>query len=400
MPSIGDLTPDPKNARRHTPRNVGMIESSIQRDGFGRSILLASDGTIIAGNATVDAAGSAGLDDVIVVESDGTKVVAVKRTDVAADSPAFHRLAVADNRTAELAEWDAAILTGLMDDGLVERAAFWHDDEWETLKRLTAEPVVGLTDPDDVPEPPAVPITQPGDLWLLGRHRLLCGDATDAGDVGRLLDGAIPGAIMTDPPYAFGLASTSKMDEKSGGWHDMMNNASWFASLYAAWHRLVRSGPVWVFGNWRTLPILMRAAFDSGVGLDSVMVWYKDWIGPGGNKGLRPTYELVAFTALGDYAIPDRGVEDFVRVGWSSHKPTGHGAEKPAELMAHLLSVSARDTVFDPFLGSGTTLIAAEQTGRICFGTDLEPTYCDVAVRRWEQFTGNTAERVPAETAP
>lgn len=128
---IGDLKPDPRNARKHTPRNHGMIADSIQRDGFGRSVLLARDGTIIAGNATIDAAASAGMEDVIVVETDGTKVVAVKRTDVAPDSPAFRNLALSDNRAAELADWDPDVLRGLAEE--VDLSAFWFEPELETL---------------------------------------------------------------------------------------------------------------------------------------------------------------------------------------------------------------------------------------------------------------------------
>lgn len=118
---------DPRNARKHNPRNLAQIESSIQRDGFGRSILLANDGTVIAGNATIDAAASAGLEDVIVVETDGTKVVAVKRTDVAPGSEQFHKLALADNRAAELAEWDETVLAEL-NEGM-DLSAFFGDDE-------------------------------------------------------------------------------------------------------------------------------------------------------------------------------------------------------------------------------------------------------------------------------
>jgi 16S rRNA G966 N2-methylase RsmD len=116
MPTLSDLKPDKRNARKHTPRNIGMIESSMQRDGFGRSVLLANDGTIIAGNATIDAASAAGIDDVLIVESDGTRVIAVKRTDVAPGSTEFHNLALADNRAAELAEWDADVLAGLQEE--------------------------------------------------------------------------------------------------------------------------------------------------------------------------------------------------------------------------------------------------------------------------------------------
>lgn len=116
---LGDVKHDPRNARKHNPRNLSLIESSIQRDGFGRSILLAADGTVITGNATVDAAASAGLDDVIVVETDGTKVVAVKRTDVAPGSEQFHKLALADNRATDLSEFDPAVLQELVGDGLI-----------------------------------------------------------------------------------------------------------------------------------------------------------------------------------------------------------------------------------------------------------------------------------------
>lgn len=138
---LDKLKPDKRNARRHTDRNREMIAASIAGDGFGRSILLANDGTIIAGNATAEAAGQAGLDDVVVVETDGTKVVAVKRTDVAPDSPAFRRLALADNRTAELAEWGAEALSSLAEE--VDLSAFWGDEE------LTALLDAARNDPSD-----------------------------------------------------------------------------------------------------------------------------------------------------------------------------------------------------------------------------------------------------------
>ena len=134
--TISNLKYDPRNARRHTPRNVGMVEHSIQRDGFGRSILVANDGTIIAGNATVEAAASAGIENVIVVESDGKSIIAVKRTDIEPGSPEFTALAISDNRAAELAEWDAEVLQSFMDDG-VDLDQFWFEDE---ITRLLETP--------------------------------------------------------------------------------------------------------------------------------------------------------------------------------------------------------------------------------------------------------------------
>ena len=134
MSKLEGIKHDPRNARKHTPRNLSTIEQSIQRDGFGRSVLLANDGTVIAGNATIDAAASAGFDDVLVVETDGTKVIAVKRTDVEPGSEQFTRLALADNRAAELASWDAEVLAGLNEE--MDLSAFFADDE---LARVLAE---------------------------------------------------------------------------------------------------------------------------------------------------------------------------------------------------------------------------------------------------------------------
>lgn len=236
--------------------------------------------------------------------------------------------------------------------------------------------------------------TQQGDLWRLGDHRLVVGDSTERAVVERLMGSESPRAIITDPPYGFGLASTSKRASKAGDWHDMMNNASWYADRYRAWLTMMQRGPVWMFCNWRTLPILMKGIFDAGVSIEDVMVWYKDWIGPGGMRGLRPTYELITLSLFGDYGIPHRGVEDFIKVGWSSHKPSGHKAEKPIELLTYLVNTSDVELVLDPFAGSGTTLIACERTGRKARLVEIEPRYADVCLRRWEAETGREAELV------
>ena len=131
--TLGDLKPDAKNARRHNPRNVGQIERSIQQDGFGRSLLVANDGTIIAGNATADALGALGMEDVQIVNSDGTRPIVVRRTDIEPGSPAFHRLAIADNRAAELATWDKESIASLIADGSVDPEEFWMPPELAKL---------------------------------------------------------------------------------------------------------------------------------------------------------------------------------------------------------------------------------------------------------------------------
>jgi hypothetical protein len=126
----------------------------------------------------------------------------------------------------------------------------------------------------------------------------------------------------------------------------------------------------------------MKASYDAKEGLDSVAVWHKDWIGPGGNVGLRPSYELIALFANGDAAMADRGQSDLMTFGWSSHKPTGHNAEKPVALMQHLIGLCAYGIVYDPFLGSGTTMVAAQQLGRKCYGMEISPAYVAVTLER------------------
>lgn len=174
MPTLAELTADPRNARRHDRRNVEAVRDAIARDGFGRSLLLANDGTIIAGNATRDAAAEADLADVLVVETDGTRAIAVKRTDVAPGSPAFHRLAVADNRSAELASWDGPVLLGLQEDELLALDDYWTVDE---LPALLARPTV--------PIPAALPDGDPRadafvEIWCSGDDLTLFRPTLDA----------------------------------------------------------------------------------------------------------------------------------------------------------------------------------------------------------------------------
>ncbi|MDQ2787828.1 MAG: hypothetical protein M3Y58_22795 [Chloroflexota bacterium] len=135
---LGHLKPDQRNARKHNPRNIGMVEHSIQTDGFGRSILIDAEGNVLAGNGVTEAAGNVGLDDVIVVPSDGTKVIAIQRTDVQPGSERAIRLAIADNRGSDLSEFDPAVLAALADE--VDLSAFWFDDELATLLADTVQP--------------------------------------------------------------------------------------------------------------------------------------------------------------------------------------------------------------------------------------------------------------------
>lgn len=195
------------------------------------------------------------------------------------------------------------------------------------------------------------------------------------------------GLVVTDPPYTFGLASTDQ-EGKAGGWGDLMNNAMFYGSWLGESRKLTnaRQGACWVFNSWRSLPVLARASFEISWPITSLLVWDKEWIGPGGSRGLRPSYELVALFAHDSFQIPDRGIPDIWRCQWASQRPNGHPAEKPVDLLARLVRESGGDgAVLDPFAGSGSTLVAAKREGRRAIGIEIEERWCEIAARRCSQ---------------
>lgn len=191
---------------------------------------------------------------------------------------------------------------------------------------------------------------------------------------------------VTDPPYVIGAVSAGNIGTKSGGWADMMNSALWFAEWYRMVDRLLKhTGAMWSFCNWRSLPVVMNAAVKSELAVTSLLVWDKQWIGPGGLQGLRPSYELCALMAKPRFAIPDRGVADIWQHKVGSHKPNGHPAEKPVPLVRRIIDTSALPAgavVLDPFSGSGTTLLAARDLGLRAIGIEAEEKWCDLIVSR------------------
>jgi len=190
-------------------------------------------------------------------------------------------------------------------------------------------------------------------------------------------------AVVTDPPYMF---STASANGKLNPWADLCNAAVWYSDIMAkAIDRLPLSGGfVWWFLNWRTIPTVQKAAFDCGRHIESLLVWDKDWIGPGGSRGLRPSYELVALLCTGDAALPNRGLPDIWKHPASSQKAHGHPAEKPIGLLTELVKQTPAETILDPFMGSGTTGAACVGEGRRFVGVEMDPRWFDIACRRIE----------------
>ena len=176
MTSITSLVSDHKNARRRTDRSSQLIKESLQKYGAARSIVIDEENRILAGNGTIEGAKAAGIKNVRIIETNGDEIIAVKRSGLSEDEKVG--LALADNRTGDLSEWDAEMLHQLSEEHDLS-PWFEQEDLDELFNATTLDPVEGNTDPDDVPEPPEDPITKPGDLWILGNHRLLCGDSTN-----------------------------------------------------------------------------------------------------------------------------------------------------------------------------------------------------------------------------
>ena len=399
--SIADLTPDPANARKHGPRNLDAIKASLAAFGHRKPIVVQAEGMIVrAGNGTLEAAKALGWETIAAVVLDD-------------DNATASQFAIADNRTAELAEWDDKTLASLldgMDEPTRDMLAFDDKELAGLMRGLEPDEIVE----DEAPEPPADPITQPGDLWTLGQHRLLCGDSTKREDVDGLMAGRKADLCFTSPPYALGqsvaLSGNTSMSSKGNAYTDHDDNAAdwdrlmrqWFAaSSHAVRH-------VWVInvqplaGNKRDL---MRFVADHADRLVDICTWDKGHAAPQMAAGVMASrYEwMVLFAAAADasravplsswqgtvqsvYAAPAQHSNEFASV---------HAATMPLHVPAWVMQTLCDQckTVYEPFAGTGTTLIAAEQLGRTCYGIEISPSYCDVIVQRWENLTGQEAVR-------
>lgn len=218
---------------------------------------------------------------------------------------------------------------------------------------------------------------------VIGNATLYLGDCVEL--IREVIPAMTARACVADPPY--GINTKSDGSGKLNPWADLCNSAFW----YAEWFRTVKTrltadGCMWTCLNWRSLVTFQKASFDAQWPIESLLVWDKKWIGPGGQKGLRPSYELVALFAGEDFGIEDRGLPDVQPFKWSSAKPNGHPAEKPVALFDFLIrhSTAPGDLVFDPFMGSGTSGEAAVQLDRRYAGFEIDPQWFDIACRRIE----------------
>lgn len=433
---LSDLTPDARNANKGTARGAAMIRASLKEYGAGRSILLDRNGAIIAGNKTWENAGALGHKDVIVVKTDGSQLVAVQRMDLDLGDKRARQLAIADNRSAEVSlEWDPETLKGLAGDG-VDLAPFWSADE---LEELWAPDSALLTGEDEAPPLPKKAVTRFGELWVLGEHRLLCGDATKPADLAAVLGGAVAHAIWTDPPY--NVVYEGKTKDKLKIQNDSLSDSAFWAfmlSAFTAAKDAVRpGGAIYVAHADISAEQVLNAFREAGFHLSGCLIWRKNALvlgrrdyqtrhepilygwRPGARhkfKGGRRQTSVLEFTAPRAQKIPDgswqltigddtlviRGTDLTLELAAgtliSEDRPirsTEHPTMKPVSLVRRLLlnSTSRGDLVLDPFGGSGSTLIACQTMNRRAALLELDPLYCDVIIERWQAATGQKAVR-------
>jgi DNA modification methylase len=377
------LIPYAKNARTHSDAQVAEIAASIRAFGWTNPILVDGDNSVIAGHGRLLAARKLGIEHVPVIEL-GCLSEAEKRAYI-----------IADNKMALNAGWDEELLgLELTDLGALGFDLSLTGFSEEEIASLTSLGTIGLTDPDDVPETPERATSRHGDVWLLGRHRLICGDSTDPADVERVLDGVRPHLCACDPPY--GVNYDPAWRRKLGGAKELATGRV-LNDHRADWREAWALFPGEVLYAWCASlhsHEVAESLIASGFELRSQIIWDKTRLVIG----------------RGDYHWQHEPCWYAVRKGGSGHwsgdrkqttvwpiphrkSESGHGTQKPVECMKRPIenNSSPGQAVYEPFSGSGTTIIAAEMTGRCCHAVELDPAYVDVAVARWQAFTGEAA---------
>lgn len=380
-----ELAPADYNPRRIEEHQAAALRRSLDRWGFVEPIIAnRRTGLVVGGHQRLNAALALAL-----------PTVPVHWVDL--DESAEKALNIALNKIS--GDWDEAKLSELLAD--LERGGQdledlgFDADELDDLLEGYGDSATLQGDPDDMPEPPAEPITKPGDVWVLGRHRLICGDSTDPEVVAKLMGEEPVEVMLTDPPYCSGGFQEAGRHVGSIGTtanatiaNDKLSTRGYLA-LMGKVIRGFRPSELYMFTDWRQWVNLYDCVESSGLQVRSMIVWDKGT--PGMGRGWRAQHELMMFAVGGALKIElSDGAGNVVQMPRTGNPD--HPTQKPVELIAKVMQVSrwAKNFV-DPFAGSGTAIVAAEQEGRRCFGVELSPAFCDVAVRRWQDATGQQA---------
>jgi DNA modification methylase len=386
---INELTPYAKNSRTHSPEQVAQIVASIKQFGFTNPVLIDKDNGIIAGHGRVLAGGKIGLE----------KIPCIRLGHLTEDQKRAYVLA--DNKLALNSGWDDELLrielTELKTLGFDMDLTGFSADE---IAVYTSDHTESNEAENEIPDTPVDPVSKLGDTWLLGPHRVRCGDSTNPADVEVLLQDTKPHLMVTDPPYGVEYDANwrNEADRANGkpygaraiGKVQNDERADWTD----AW-KLFPGDVAYVWHAGVKAPEVARSLKRCGLVIRSQIIWSKNVFAIG-----RRDYHWKHEPCW--YAVRDGGKSHWNKsrketTVWDIDKPqkseTGHSTQKPVECMRRPILNNSKhgEIIYDPFLGSGTTVIAAETEGRVCYGMELSPAYVDVIVKRWQDFTGKKA---------
>lgn len=380
------LIPYARNARTHSEDQVKQIAASIREFGFNNPILIRDDLTVIAGHGRLAAAKVLGLKEVPTISLSHLTPLQVRA------------YVLADNKLALNAGWDDEMLTVELKDLELEGfdVSLTGFDEVEVSSLLADNTEEGLTDDDEVPAEVVNPVTRPGDIWVLGRHRVMCGDSLSSESVSKLLDGKLADLWITDPPY--NVAYVGKTEDALTIENDSMGDTEFrdfLRGAYTAADSNMRDGAVFYIWHADSEGYNFRgAAFDIGWKVRQCIIWMKSAFVMG-RQDYQWKHEPCLYgwkDGAAHFWGSDRKqttVMEFDRPNRNGEHPT----MKPVDLFAYQIGNSSQEgeAVLDSFGGSGTTLIACEKLNRKAYLMELDPKYCDVIVKRWQEFTGKKA---------
>jgi len=389
---ISRLVPYARNSRTHSDEQIGQIAASIKEWGWTTPVLVDEGGSIIAGHGRILAAQRLKMTEVPVMVAKGWSD-AKKRAYI-----------IADNKLAMNAGWDNEMLSLELADlqGMdfdLELTGFDLDEIKELLAPVGTE---GLTDPDDAPPLPEHPRTVPGDIWVMGKHRLLCGDSTSVSDLEKLTDGQLVDMWLTDPPYNVAVQGGNHGDPERKNGLKIINDKmpdedfrQFLRDAYIAADTVMKPGAVFYIWHADSEGYNFRgAAKDAGWAVRQCLIWKKSSIVMG-RQDYHWKHEPCLYgwkEGAGHLWATDRKQTTILEFDKPSRNGE-HPTMKPVALFEYQLlnNTKGGDIVLDSFGGSGTTLIAAEKNGRVARLMELDPKYCDVIVKRWQEFTGKIA---------
>lgn len=383
---LSDLIADNKNFNKGTEYGQSLIEKSLRKFGAGRSILIDKNNRIIAGNKTVENAAAIGLDDLQIVESDGTKIIAVKRTDIDLDSKAGRELALADNATSKAnIDWDIETTFEVANEFGFDAGEWGVEDSTKEIEAV---------EDDFDTTPPEIPITVLGDLYEIGEHRLLCGDSTCSDTVAKLMNGEKADMVFTDPPWNVNYGAVKEGNAMGYKPRTIMNDSmstddfkDFMGSAFAMMAMHSKKGcPTYVVMSAQEWGNLMLALHENNYHWSSTIIWNKSHLVMS-RKDYHTKYEPIWYGWLDGAPrlcpVEDRKQSDVCDVDRPT-KSELHPTTKPIALIDIALKNSSKvgNLIFELFTGSGSTMVASHQIKRKCYGMELDPKYCDVIVRR------------------